>query len=88
MAYEGLQGLTLGFKRLQGVTEGNRGIQGDRGDYRGIQGVKGGYRGLHKGYRKTCGFLKSMFLLSTKSCFLRSTLPNTFSRCILTKTKS
>ena len=35
-----------------------------------------------------CGFLKSMYLLSRKACLLTRRLPNTFSWCILPKTKS
>ena len=35
-----------------------------------------------------CGFLKSMFLLSRKGCFLTRTSPSTSSRCILHNTKS
>ena len=34
------------------------------------------------------GFLKSMYLLSRKACLLTRRLPNTFSWCILPKTKS
>ena len=75
--------MTRGDNGLQGVTRGYRGLQGFTRGYRGLQGVTGGYKGI-EGVTKD---YKSMFILSRKACFLRRTSPNTFSRCILHKTK-
>ena len=73
MGYRGLQGVTGGYKCLQRVTGGYKGLQGVTGRYKGIEGVTKDY--------------KSMFILSRTACFLRRTSPNTFSQCILHKTK-
>ena len=47
-------------------------------DYRGLQGVTGRHKGLNKDYRKTCRFLTSMFLMSTKACFFKENVTKYF----------
>ena len=54
---------------------GYRGLQVVTRDEKGLQGVTGGYKGIEG------------VILSRKACFLRRTSANTFSRCILYKTK-
>ena len=70
--------MTWEYQGLQGVTGGYRGLQGVTRGYRGLQGVTRGEKGLQgitKDYRN--------FFLTRKE----RTSGNTFSGCILHKTK-
>ena len=71
----GIHGVTRGYKGLQGVTRGYKGLQGVTGGYKGLQGVTGGDKGLQ-------GVTKDY-----RNLFLTRTFPDTFSGCILHKTK-
>ena len=71
----GIKGVTRGYRGLQGVTRGERGLQGVRKGYRGLKGVTRGYKGLKRVTKNYRNFL------------LTRTFPDTFSGCILHKTK-
>ena len=86
--YRGLQGVSRGYRGLQGVTRGYKGLQGVTGGDKGLQGVTKDYRNFFLGRTFPDNFFWSILhLLSIGVSFPTRTSSNTFSGCILHKTK-
>ena len=86
--YRGLKEVTRGYKGLHGVTKDYKGLQGVTGGDKGIQGVTKDYRNFFLGKTFPDNFSwPILHVLSIKVFFPTRTSSNTFSGCILHKTK-
>ena len=70
---------------IKGVTRRYKGLHGVTGGYKGLQGVSRGYKGL-QGVTASDKVLQGVTKDYT-NFFLTRTFPDTFSGCILHKTK-